>query len=106
METYGLGGMSFFDAVGLRFHLPAYLSLAVNNDGRENAGNVLQSLLFHLTHLDGYNLYRFSILNDAQRRCVWEVLQHLSTEVDEPDLILAVECYWNPQHLPRENAGR
>ena len=36
----GVGGLSFYDAVGLRFHLPAYLSLAVIDFDRERAGNV------------------------------------------------------------------
>src|SRR4051794_3453037 len=45
----GVGGLSFYDAGGLRFHLPAYLSLAVTDFEREDADNILDSLMFHLT---------------------------------------------------------
>ena len=41
----GVGGFSFYDAAGLRFHLPAYLSLAVIDFDREDAELVLDSLM-------------------------------------------------------------
>jgi hypothetical protein len=88
----GVGGLSFYDAVGLRFHLPAYLSLAVQYSDRDEVSNVVESLLFHLTHVSEYNLERFSILDDAQRRCVWEVLLYLR---DVSDLDPVTQSYWN-----------
>src|SRR5262245_7669952 len=73
----GVGGLSFYDAAGLRFHLPAYLSLAVIDFDRVDAGNVLESLLFHLTHFSEYNVGRLSVLDSAQRQCVQNVLTFL-----------------------------
>jgi hypothetical protein len=71
-----MGGVSFYDATGLRFHLPAYLSLAVTDFEREDANNVLDSLMFHLTTLrctsraglvhDKENLRVRSLLNTWQ----------------------------------------
>ncbi len=42
------GGMPFYDAAGLRFHLPAYLSVAVMDPhGNEDLGYVASDLLGH-----------------------------------------------------------
>lgn len=93
----GVGGLSFYDAAGLRFHLPAYLSLAVKGGDRDEVANVLECLLFHLTHLSEYNLARFTVLDGAQRRCVWEVLLSLWAEAENTELYRAVQGYWHPQ---------
>jgi uncharacterized protein DUF6714 len=52
----GPSGLCFFDAAGLRFHLPACLSLAVRDPEGEGTGDMLESLLFQLTNLDDYQL--------------------------------------------------
>src|SRR5258708_1653742 len=66
----GVGGLSFYDAAGLRFHLPAYLSLAVIDFERVDADHALEDLMFDLTHLDEYNAGRLAILDSTQRNCV------------------------------------
>ena len=76
----GVGGLTFYDAVGLRFHLPAYLSLAVIDFERDDADLVLESLMFDLTHLSEYNMTRSAIPNGSQRRCGREVLVFLRYE--------------------------
>ncbi len=93
----GVGGLSFYDAAGLRFHLPAYLSLAVKKFRRKYAPAVLDSLLFHLTHFCEYNLDRFSILDGSQRQCVREVLMFLRDEYDpdSAELEEAIRGYWS-----------
>ena len=94
----GVGGLSFYDATGLRFHMPAYLSLAVTDFDRDEASDAPASLLFHLTDLSDYNLKRFSILDEAQKRCVAEVLVYLRDEfeVGHPGFDQAIQRYWNP----------
>lgn len=90
-------GLSFYDATGFRFHLPAYLMLAVTDFERKDADNVLGSLMFHLTHLSEYNRRRFSILSGTQRRCVRDVL-HFLREVyalESAELDQAIDGYWN-----------
>ena len=66
IEVNGIGGLSFYDAKGLRFHLPAYLCLTVNTPDTD----ISESLMFHLTHLEAYNRERFSILTAEQRKAV------------------------------------
>jgi hypothetical protein len=93
----GVGGPSFYDAAGLRFHLPAYLSLAVIAFDRADADLALESLMFTLTHFSEYNAKRLSILNDAQRHCVREVLSFLRSEheLESAELDEAIDGYWS-----------
>jgi hypothetical protein len=93
----GVGGLDFYDAAGFRFYLPAYLSLAVTDFERKDAGNVLESLMFQLTHFSEYNLARLSILNGAQRQCVRDVLVFLRDEyeLESTELDQAVVTYWS-----------
>lgn len=73
-QTAGLGGLSFYDAAGLRFHLPPYLSLVVTDPATEDAQTVAADLLFHLSSssMSDYNQERFTLLSAAQRTCVRE----------------------------------
>lgn len=63
LNVQGIGGLSFYDALGLRFHLPAYLSAMVKGycvddfgetepDVYDPLGGIAGSLEFTLTHLD------------------------------------------------------
>lgn len=72
-QVHGIGGLSFYDAEGLRFHLPAYLCLMLDSPDEE----VSDSLLFTLTSYDDYNKGRFAILNEAQRGAVRAFLLYL-----------------------------
>lgn len=91
--------LSFYDATGLRFHLPAYLSLAVTDFERKDAGQVLHSLMFTLTNFSDYNQERLSILDSPQRQCVKDVLVYLRDEYELESLELdeAIEGYWNSE---------
>ena len=95
----GVGGLSFYDAAGLRFHLPAYLSLAVIDFDREDADLVLESLMFTLTHFSEYNVGRLASLSRAQRKCVREVLLFLrgEYELESAELDRAIEGYWSDE---------
>lgn len=95
-ELAWIGGLSFYDAEGLRFHLPAYLTLAVRNFECEEAGNVLEILMSHLTLISDYNQERFSILSDQQRLCVHDVLVYLreTYELESDELDQAIVGYW------------
>lgn len=59
--------LSFFDASGMRFHLPAYLIADLE-------GRIRIDVLFHLVHLDEYALARFRLLSPDQRRAIREYL--------------------------------
>lgn len=49
VKVCGVGGLCFYDAAGLRFHLPAYLSHVVAN--AEDEGDICQRVLFQLTSI-------------------------------------------------------
>jgi hypothetical protein len=75
LKVSGIGGISFFDAKGLRFHLPAYLCTAFEHPHADITG----SLLFTLTCKSEYNDKRLSILNPIQKKCIGMVLQYFRT---------------------------
>jgi hypothetical protein len=93
----GVGGLSFYDAAGLRFHLPAYLSLAVIDLDSEDTDDVMGSLMFQLTNICKYNASRFSILSLTQCQCVREVLTFLRDEYElaSTELDHAIAGYWS-----------
>ena len=61
LNGYG-GSLCFFDAEGMRFHLPAFLIADVE-------GTLTTDILFHLAHYMGPDaLSRFNLLSELQRR--------------------------------------
>lgn len=98
------GGLSFYDAKGLCFHLPAYLSLAVKDPDQGVVANLVFTLS-DLDQLDGYNRQRLAPLTGRQCACVREVLLYLRTFWDSGvtfDLDQAIECYWPPEPPDRQ----
>ena len=75
LNVHGIGGISFFDAKGLRFHLPAYLTVAITHP----VGEVTDSLLFTLTSKTDYNINRLEILDASMKACIAAVLAYLNT---------------------------
>lgn len=67
--------LSFFDAAGMRFHLPAFLIADLQGDYHHG-------LEFSLTHLSDYNIQQFSLLSDAQRSAVRAYLLFLAGDRD------------------------
>lgn len=84
--------LSFFDAEGMRFHLPAYL-VADLEDSLKTA-----DVLFHLAYTDHG---RFDTLSPAQREAVRQfLLLRLSDsrrEFDHPTIEAALANYWTAQ---------
>jgi len=81
----------FFDAEGMRFHLPAYL--IADLQGEYNFG-----MDFTLTHLDDYSIGQFVLLSDKQREAVRAFLLHIAEEEDyefgRPNILHALKEYW------------
>jgi hypothetical protein len=95
------GGLSFFDAEGMRFHLPAYLIADLN-------GEYGRGLAFHLTEEPG-NRGRFDLLDAAQRACVRAYLSLLLEDPNEDhhrdEIQNALGGYWSsgePHIAPRD----
>ena len=83
--------LSFFDAEGMRFHLPAFILAELN-------GTLLSGVVFNLTSLDDYNRKQFAVLSDAQRKAVREALlifkDDPNFEFERPAIKSALAEYW------------
>lgn len=86
--------LSFFDAEGMRFHLPAFMIHSL--DGGED-------IEFHLTHniQSEYFKEKFSLLNAQQKKAVHNYLLYLLEAIPGYDhrdnrkvTLRAVEHYW------------
>ncbi|MBE0534863.1 MAG: hypothetical protein IH624_04275 [Phycisphaerae bacterium] len=91
----------FFDADGMRFHLPAFL-LA------ELEGTLRNGILFTLTDLNSYGRSQFTTLNRCQRAAV---RQFLLLFKDDPDfslerrqIVRALNEYWTEVAQPESRA--
>jgi hypothetical protein len=91
--------LSFFDAEGMRFHLPAFL--IADLQGTYDFG-----MAFCLTQSHDYDHY-FRLLSDTQRRAVREYLLHIATDPDyefeRPHVIRALNEYWFDPHPPQND---
>ncbi len=89
--------LSFFDADGMRFHLPAFLIMEVS-------GVSSNGLYYHLTRLDDFMLEKYSSLSSQQRHAVsqflyWYIDQGFA--MWEDDVVLwALEFFWE-KNSPR-----
>ena len=83
--------LSFFDADGMRFHLPAYIIAELKEQ-------IDDLVIFHLTHLNEYGQSQFTSLNDAQCKAIimfleW-CLQQENYEFDHLVIKQALNEYW------------
>lgn len=86
--------LSFFDAEGLRFHLPAFLIA-------ELEGTYDQDLIFNLTYSGSDAQSRFDLLSSAQREAVRQYLlcqlrKRPADDCDVPIIQQALATYWTP----------
>lgn len=83
--------LSFFDAEGMRFHLPAYLLADLR-------GDYSFGMAFCLTHLSDYCLTQFALLSPEQRAAVRAFLLHIADDPDEQfhrdEILRALTDYW------------
>lgn len=83
--------LSFFDAEGMRFHLPAFLILDLQGGDR-------MGMTFHLTHAAVVDHTKFDLLSPEQRLSVRSFLLFLLSDPDEefdhPHIQHALDHYW------------
>ena len=82
--------LSFFDADGMRFHLPAYIVASMDNK--------VDDPIFHFTQLDDYAKSRLPTLNHAQKQAIvmylnW-CLEQEEYEFEHPAISRALSEYW------------
>ena len=86
--------LSYFDAEGMRFHLPAYLLAYLE-------GTLEQDIIYHLTHFEILGFSQFAKLSAGQRGAVREfLLLHLSDpdcDFERPQVENALCEYWTPK---------
>ncbi len=70
--------LSYFDAEGMRFHLPAFLIDELSG------GSLTYSIVFHLTYLNGDDR-RMSLLSRDQKQAVREFLTYRLSTLQEPN---------------------
>jgi hypothetical protein len=84
--------LSFFDAKGMRFYLPAFITAELK--GEYNFG-----LTFTLTHLSDYTKKQFELLSPQQRKAVCSFLEYLETDPDHEyesaGIKTAIADYWS-----------
>jgi len=83
--------LSFFDADGMRFHLPAFLLIDI--DGKSNSGPI-----FDLTTLNDHKKAQFASLDGDQRKAVaaflhWYLLHDLCVIESRP-IERALRDFW------------
>lgn len=84
--------LAFFDAAGMRFHLPAFMVAEID-------GLIDDCCLFHLIQLDAFAKAKLGTLNTAQRLAVRAYLQwHLQDAAftrEYPTIMRAIETFWS-----------
>ena len=71
--------LSYFDAEGMRFHLPAFLIDELSG------ASFTYSIVFHLTHLSADDR-RIGVLSHDQKQAVREFLTYKLNTLEEPNL--------------------
>ncbi len=91
--------LSFFDAEGMRFHLPAYLIAELQTTYKF-------ALVFGLVDINDYRVAQLALLSDPQRAAVRACLLHWAAdpnyEFERPRITSALDTYWS---APHERAG-
>ena len=85
--------LSFFDANGMRFHLPAFIIKSLKGE--------VDDPVFHLTQLDDYAMSKLATLSDDQIKAVinylsW-CLENEDFEYEHPAIQRALDEYWTPR---------
>jgi hypothetical protein len=96
--------LSFFDAEGMRFHLPAYMRFALRHYKDSDSASI-DSTIFAL----GYDDDRFSLLTAPQRAAVRQFLKFMAFNgghhVSSDRARLALEEVWKKAKGSQENAA-
>ncbi len=93
----GYGGLSFLDAEGIRFHLPACLARVVRDPEGPRIGDLTESLGYLLSRPTDYDAERLALLNTEQRACVRDVLVYFREVMvmGDDELDEAIDGYWS-----------
>ena len=83
--------LNFFDASGMRFHLPAFMLSEIKREYKFG-------MSFPLTNLSDYSRSQFALLSANQREAVKLFLTYLledpNYEFEKPEIQRAIDNYW------------
>jgi len=86
--------LSFFDAAGMRFHLPAFLIAELN-------GTYHQDMSLQLANLNDYTIAQYGLLSPAQRAAIRAYLQFMLGDpryaFSHAQIKRALDEYWTDQ---------
>jgi len=92
-------GLSYFDAKGMRFHLPAFMIAIIKKEYRFD-------IPYALTDISGNSNHVFALFSEKQKQAVKLFLEYLlenkDYEFDKPNIQTVIENYWSFPPL-REN---
>lgn len=90
----GIGGICFFDNIGWRYHLPAYMTWWLST-GEQSESVAADSLLFSLGYCD---VEKYKCLNQTQAKATAGFLEHVMKfgrdSSDRDDARKALKSYW------------
>ncbi len=85
--------LSFFDAKGMRFHLPAFLLAELDQSLQQDG------VMFHLLSRSDFGRSKFDVLNIAQRQVVRQFLltlkDHPDYSFERPEIERALTDIWS-----------
>ncbi|MFL6581346.1 MAG: DUF6714 family protein [Burkholderiales bacterium] len=86
--------LSFFDAAGMRFHLPAFLIAELN-------GTYHQDMSLQLAYLNDYTIAQYGLLSPAQRAAIRAYLEYILCDpryaFSHAQIKRALDEYWTDQ---------
>jgi len=84
--------LSFFDAAGMRFHLPAYLLAEIDGDYKFD-------LAMDFIDMSDHTMKQFSLLTAQQKGAVADYLRFIQDQpghwLDVHKIDFALECFWD-----------
>lgn len=68
------GGITFLDAKGFRFYIPAYLTMGIRT---HQLGDIASIMIFNLTRPGDKRLKGFQLFNSSQRKAIFNAVLYL-----------------------------
>lgn len=91
--------LSFFDAAGMRFHLPAYLLAEIDGDYKFD-------LTMDFIDMSDHKMKQFSLFTEQQKKAVADYLRFIQDQpghwLDVHKIDFALESFWDFDPIPSE----
>jgi hypothetical protein len=85
--------LSFFDPIGWRFHIPAYMRWTLRN-WRTSDSQTVDSTIWNFNPFGEWSIERYRTLTSQQGKAVFAFLDFFRKYSGEPDADRAIAAYW------------